>query len=671
MFSIRTRWFLILCLLFASLALTPSSQPVHAYNVCIWTGAAGNGWDNPANWNNCGGTVPTAIDWVSISNGGPVLNGSTTVTRLDINPTGAMVAVSGAVLTANLVNMNGHFTGPGEMIVLNTFNYGTVQLVALNDGVLDGNGKITINLTAHGYIHHNGEDLRLINFTLENHGIIERFSDFIHMSLSDNSLIDNYGIIALNGSVILDLTYNNTIMNHPGATIQSYSESAIHTAVINDGIVDVKSGILNICRGGPNSGEYKGSAGTTLIFGTCNDGMITANSLVFSTGSILSTPNLDFLQPGDNIDIHGVLGPIGTSSSSSFSGTVIIHDDATINSLGNSLISSKSLTIEGVAPSTQYDLSLGGYFSYAGTINVSHLLVCSGIIANTGMLRLLSGGIMRLSGCTLNLSSIENQGNGFWIGDRTDINLFNGTIENDGTFNLAQGDTISGDEGSVFINNGTIRKELYTNTTTFDLPFENNGVLDIRSGTVVFSQAVSFPQGTVNNIDGNFQVSELINNGTLNVNGTITGDLTNYGELTLDGTVTGDLTNAGYMEIGHSPGLAIVLGNFTQPTNSALRIELSEEERGDLPIPGVDFDQVQVTGTASVAGELILDKGDTFIPEDFIEFPIIIASGGVSGPFTSLEISNMIDNWPWYLEYRSNEITILLGGIVLIPFISR
>ena len=125
------------------------------------------------------------------------------------------------------------------------------------------------------------------------------------------------------------------------------------------------------------------------------------------------------------------------------------------------------------------------------------------------------------------------------------------------------------------------------------------------------------------------------------------------------------------MEIGHSPGLAIVLGNFTQPTNSALRIELSEEERGDLPIPGVDFDQVQVTGTATVAGELILDKGDTFIPEDFIEFPIIIATGGVSGPFTSLEISNMIDNWPWYLEYRSNEITILLGGIVLIPFISR
>lgn len=72
-----------------------------------------------------------------------------------------------------------------------------------------------------------------------------------------------------------------------------------------------------------------------------------------------------------------------------------------------------------------------------------------------------------------------------------------------------------------------------------------------------------------------------------------------------------------------------------------------------------------------MAEELILYEGGSLISENFIEFPVIMTTGGVSGPFTSLEIANMIDVWPGYLLYRSNEIIILLGGNVFVPFVRK
>jgi len=679
MFSIRTRCFLILCFLLVSLSLSPKTQPVLAYNVCIWTGAEGNGWDNPNNWNYCGGVVPTAIDYVEISSPGPILNGSTTVTLLDIKSSGGLMVVDDAVLTTNYLNMNGHFTGPGEIRVNSIFNYGTgVMDNWINDGILDGGGIITIPPLGRGYIHHNGDYLRMNNFTLVNQGTLSPFSTepgYIYsvVYLSNNSRIDNYGLYAVDGTYF-DMTNNNTIHNHSTGTLQSTNGTILETAVINDGIIDVKGSTLDICRGSPHSGEFKGSAGTSIIFGTCHDGMITANHLVFSQGSKLTTPYVYFTQPGNTIDIHGIFGPIasGTSSGATLWGTVIFHEDSTINTLGGSFSTRGNVTIEGVVPTTpQYDVSLGGNFSYGGTINVSHLLECIGTISNTGMLRLYSSGTMRLSSCTLNQSNIENQGNGWWSGTNTDITLNNSTIENDSTFNLASGDFMSGDENSVFINNGTIHKELYTNTTTFDIPFENNGSLDIHTGAIAFTRDLTLPTGTTNSIGGALQASELINNGTLTVNGTIIGNLTNNNVLYLNGTITGNLINVGYIEIGHSPGLAYVEGDYTQNSVSALQVEFSHEANGGDPVtdpvPGIDFDQMHVAGIASLNGEIILDEGETLNPISFNEFPFITAEGGVIGEFSSLEIDNMIDYWPWYLLYRDKEVTIRFGGFSFLP----
>ncbi len=687
MFSIRTRFFMILCLLLGVLSITPSPKPVHAYNICIWTGAIGNAWDAAGNWTNCGGVIPGEDDWVSITDGGPILNGSTTITRLDINPTGALMAVSGVLLTTGYLNMNGHFTGPGEIRVNNIFNYGVVELTDwLSDGILDGGGKITIPALGRGYIHRNGDYLRMDNFTLVNEGTLSAFSTepgYIYsvVYLSNNSRIDNYGLFAAEGTYY-DMTNNNTIHNHSTGTLQSSYGVMLETAVINEGIIDVKGSDFSICRGSPNSGEYKGNSGTTLIFGLCHGGMITANSILFSTGASITAPNVYFDQPGDTIDFHGTFGPVGTTSSSTFYGNVTFYNDATINSFGDRLNVRGPFTVQGMTPNLQKDLYIygpNGNFSSANMIEVWNTLECSGTLSGNLYLRVLPGpapvvGIMRLSGCTLNHSTIENQGNGWWSSS-PNITLISSTFENDGTFNLAQGNFMIGDESSLFINNGTIRKELYTNTTTFDLPVQNNGNFDIRTGKIAFTQDLTLPFGSISSIDGILQAEEIINNGTLTVDGTVIGNLTNLGVIYLNGTVTGDLTNTGYMEIGQSPGLALVEGNFNLTSDSALRIELSADDSGDDlrkdPIAGIDFDQIQVTGSATVTGELILDKGDTIIPVDFEEYPFLFATGGVSGTFSPINIADMIDDWPWSLVYRSNQVSILLGGHLFIPFIQK
>ncbi len=101
-------------------------------------------------------------------------------------------------------------------------------------------------------------------------------------------------------------------------------------------------------------------------------------------------------------------------------------------------------------------------------------------------------------------------------------------------------------------------------------------------------------------------------------------------------------------------------GNFIQPSNGALEIELY----------GVD-DQVLVTGTAQIAGHLELIEGNTLVPSNFLEMPFLSADGGISGTFGTVGDEDMIDDWPWGLVQRANEIAVRLGGCTYLPVILR
>jgi len=67
--------------------------------------------------------------------------------------------------------------------------------------------------------------------------------------------------------------------------------------------------------------------------------------------------------------------------------------------------------------------------------------------------------------------------------------------------------------------------------------------------------------------------------------------------------LNGNLANNGLVSIGHSPGVLVVNGNFTQGANGVLLIEVGGP---GAFAPGVNFDQLVVNGNASFGGTLQL-----------------------------------------------------------------
>ena len=94
------------------------------------------------------------------------------------------------------------------------------------------------------------------------------------------------------------------------------------------------------------------------------------------------------------------------------------------------------------------------------------------------------------------------------------------------------------------------------------------------------------------------------------------------GTLTGVGTLNGNLQNGGRVSIGDSPGVLQINGDFTQTSAGLLAIEVGGPAAFE---PGVNFDQLRVSGNASLGGTLQLIQLPSF--ESF-------AQGGSLSPLT-------------------------------------
>lgn len=662
----------------AALAIAPRARGA----VCVWTGAVTNDWFTPGNW-NCG-SVPGALDVAVIGDAGanpdPVLNGSATVYQVDINIGGVLITTSGVTLTAEFLNLNGYVTGPGTLSVTHTWTWGAAGDQAA-DGLLDGGGQIVVQSGARGRIGRQAEQLRLSNFTLVNNGILEPYSDFIYVVMTNNAVVHNYGIAGLYGG-FYDDSDNGTFYNHSGASIQTMTSMVIDTALINDGLVNIQSGELYICRGGTQTGQFTSANGAILFFGSCN-GVFPPTSFTFTTASVITAARVHFTgMPTTSYVVSGTYGPMGTSSETTIDVPTIFTSDAAVNSFGNALNIYAPFTLNATAPSNLYDLTVtsNGRFTYGGTINIAHEMICrsGATLDGGGLLRVQSTGTLRFTGsnngtaCTLDGKQIENEGTGFWTSITDIVGLNGALLTNEGTFTSFGGDTMSG--SLTFTNSGSLVKDTINTTTTIAVPFTNTGSIRVNAGSLVFTDELVFPAGSTNQINGTLHVLHLFNAGTLRVNGVVEGDLTNNGQLYLDGTVTGDLVNNASMDPGGSIGLAVVQGDFTQTASGGIGIELTPPggDRPAAPVPGVDFDQLQVSGSMTLAGHLQLIAGGSLggLPA-FSELPILTSEVGVSGAFDTLGTSDFPDVFPWRVRVDEEWVFFDVGGWVFLPLVRR
>ncbi len=119
------------------------------------------------------------------------------------------------------------------------------------------------------------------------------------------------------------------------------------------------------------------------------------------------------------------------------------------------------------------------------------------------------------------------------------------------------------------------------------------------------------------------------------------------GSFFAQGTVTtamnGNFTNAGILHLGvpGTPGSLQVNGNYVQTSAGTLDIQVGGSD------PGVDYDQLTVSGTATLSGALNVSLIDGYVPPSGSSYQIMIFQSE-TGTFTGGSIDRHFGNPPVY-----------------------
>ncbi|MDG2409363.1 MAG: hypothetical protein P8M53_10180, partial [Pirellulales bacterium] len=202
--------------------------------------------------------------------------------------------------------------------------------------------------------------------------------------------------------------------------------------------------------------------------------------------------------------------------------------------------------------------------------------------------------------------------------------------------------------GSAIHNEGTIHANasgtMYIAPDTF--VNEAGGTLQISGGSALSLAATSFENhGSIALTDGG-----LLYTSGLGVAGL---DLLSGSSLSGEGTVSGNVTNtAGLL----SPDAIALNGDYTQAAAGELLIGIGGW------VQGVDYDFLDVSGAATLAGALLLQLEDGFLPSVTDSFVILEADGGLSGTFDHVV---GLDGSSWNLSYLATSVVITFDGMTV------
>jgi hypothetical protein len=358
------------------------------------------------------------------------------------------------------------------------------------------------------------------------------------------------------------------------------------------GMTFTNQGTVNVT--GTNTTPFH-SLGTASIV---NAGIINMNS---TATVVLGNPFTN--QAAGTLNVND--GTVRSNLNSTFAGTLMV-------AAGKTLEFTNSAATNTIAPGA----TLGGSGRYL--LNGSTLDVTSGSLPRlemtSGTLTRSTAGDLTISGAfDLVTGNITPGGGGDLVtaGTTTVTNfpVVTRNWRNTGTIDI--NDTLIGLNGVTFTNQGTVNVN-GTNTTPFHslgtasivnagIINKNSAVTD-RFGNPFTNQTggtVYVNTGTLDLVDGYTDAggSLLLTGGNVIAPGA--GLMLSSGLLGGVGTVTGNVNNSGgTLRPGGSPGTLVIDGNYTQGTGGALNVELGGTSQG------VNYDLLQVTGAATLAGTL-------------------------------------------------------------------
>ena len=472
-----------------------------------------------------------------------------------------------------------------------------------------------------------GVDVNSISIASE--GVLTVNATTNSLTIFTSSSFINNGEIVINGQ-------------NPGANGLSINSPAF----ANDGTVTINAGYLSLIRGGTHTGSFVGASDTVLTFSN----QWPSQTWTFSAESNVSVPIVMVNGTGNNVNFNGEFSPSLVSPETS---EMQISGSTTVNLNTNDILMPAEINVLGtlnITATSAVDIAtlkiIGGALVNSNTLNITSSLDflsvnLSGagdiVISNTASSVVLRGGT--ISGKTLRNNATANWTTG-------NMTLSNSAVfENQGSFNANASTTMTGSAPASFTNHGTFTKNTGGTTTTMDIPFTNNGTVEVVDGSLVFQQGFENGDNVVLDLGG----------GTINPGDTFTID--SGDSLIGSGTLSADLVNSGTISPGSSPGTITLDGDFTQEASGTLSIELGGAT------PDTEYDQLVVTGAATLDGTLDVSLIDTFSPSAGQSFSIL-TYGSHTGTFSTLNLPDLDPGLAWEVAYGSSAVTLTVreGG---------
>jgi outer membrane autotransporter protein len=425
-----------------------------------------------------------------------------------------------------------------------------------------------------------------------------------------------------------------------------------------DGVISGTGGLTKSNAGTLRlTGNHTYSGGTSILGGTLLVGAGgTTGSII---GDVTNNAALVFNR-SDALTFSGVVSGSGTLGKQG-AGTLTLTGNSTYS--GGTTISGGALQIG--AGGTSGAISGNVTNNAALVFNRSDALTFSGVVNGSGTLEKQGAGTLTLTGNSTYSGGTTISGGTLKVGAGGTAGSLAGDIANNAALIFDRSDAI--DFAGVVSGNGTLEKQgagtltlignnTYSGGTTISsgtLQIGNGGIAGAIGGDVVNNAALIFNRSDALTFAGNiggtgtlekqgadtltltgnntYSGATTVSGGTLLVNGSSANSAVTIGSGgTLGGSGTvGSTTvqSGGTLAPGNSPGLLTVAGNLTLNAGSVTRMEIDGATRG------TQYDAIDVTGTATLAGTLDLVFG--YMPTAGTQYNLINA-GTLTGNFANI-----------------------------------
>ncbi len=439
-----------------------------------WNGGTGI-WQTASNWNPNG--IPGAADTV-VFNSGTLTNDS-------------------LVFVASLFQNGGTINGTGEINIIDSLSF--------TYGIHSGTGATKLLGGCNGVI--SSSQSKQLSRSLINEGFLTWIE--ANVQFSSGAVFTNNGTFDANSeSSTFGFASGGSIINN-GSIIRSTATgtATISVPISNQGIINVKSGILQSNQSVTGNGSFIIDPGTFYVL---SGGTHTLGGNTISGGGTFE------LKTGQILNVI-------TGNVTVLAGTTFLQSSGTITGDG--------------------DLVIEGYFDFT-----------NGIQTGNGATKISNGGTC-LAGGTLSKQfsrNLLNEGTITWNSGNI---TFGGskTFTNNGTFNAeTESGSLNSLGGVSIVNNGVFNRSTGGANVTIAPKFINNNELKIFSGTMTFNDSL------INNNSGKIKGVGTLTMPTLN-------KLLNKGTVE-PGNDVGVLQFNGYYSQTSETSLKIEIGGFAAGT---------------------------------------------------------------------------------------------------------